>query len=391
MMENMTKMLGITKITSIIVLAVVMSGCGKGNNQATDELITVDVTASYPEKELILQDFMDVEYVALETTDEFLTQGVVEDIGKDIILVKNYRGGDIFVFDRTGKALRKINRSGQGGEEYSQIEHIILDEDNNEMFVKDYQARKILVYDLYGNFKRSFKYADTGYYSFAFNYDRDNLICYKTYLPIDNEQAGYILVSKQDGSITREIHIPVKDIVSPVFRSEEKDMTIMPSFFLTTPYHNSWILTNVSSDTVYNYLPDGNLKPIVVRTPSVHSLDPEVFLFISAFTDRYCFMHTMKKEFNFERMKGFPGTDLVYDKQEKTISKYTIYNDDFSNKQQVNWSEALNQEATTWQCLEAPNLVEAYKEGHLKGRLKEIAAGLDEESNPVIMLLKHKS
>ena len=28
--------------------------------------------------------------------------------------------------------------------------------------------------------------------------------------------------------------------------------------------------------------------------------------------------------------------------------------------------------------------------GELKGGLKEIAAGLDEESNPVLMLVKHK-
>lgn len=32
----------------------------------------------------------------------------------------------------------------------------------------------------------------------------------------------------------------------------------------------------------------------------------------------------------------------------------------------------------------------SYKKGQLKGRLKEIAATLDEESNPVIMLIKHK-
>jgi hypothetical protein len=35
-------------------------------------------------------------------------------------------------------------------------------------------------------------------------------------------------------------------------------------------------------------------------------------------------------------------------------------------------------------------LVEAYKNDELKGRLKEIAAKLNEESNPVIMLVKHR-
>ncbi|MDR1557950.1 MAG: 6-bladed beta-propeller, partial [Tannerellaceae bacterium] len=41
--------------------------------------------------------------------------------------------------------------------------------------------------------------------------------------------------------------------------------------------------------------------------------------------------------------------------------------------------------------LDAYQLVENYKKGKLKeGKLKEIAATLDEDSNPVIMLAKHK-
>ncbi|GHU57547.1 hypothetical protein FACS189411_11400 [Bacteroidia bacterium] len=149
-------------ISAIIVL--ILSGCRGGNKQSTDDIITVDVMASYPEKELILQDFMDVEYIPLETNDDFVCQGLMEDIGRNIMLVRNrINDGDIFVFDRKGKALRKINRKGQGGEEYANISRIILDEDNNEIFVESSSARKILVYDLYGNFKRSFKYIDTSY------------------------------------------------------------------------------------------------------------------------------------------------------------------------------------------------------------------------------------
>lgn len=40
--------------------------------------------------------------------------------------------------------------------------------------------------------------------------------------------------------------------------------------------------------------------------------------------------------------------------------------------------------------LEAYELVEAYGKGLLKGKLKEIAATLNEDSNAVIMLAKYK-
>ena len=45
------------------------------NPSTNTELITIDIESSYPEKELTLQDFVDVEYVPLETTDEFINKG----------------------------------------------------------------------------------------------------------------------------------------------------------------------------------------------------------------------------------------------------------------------------------------------------------------------------
>ena len=95
-----------------------ITGCESGKQPAND-FLTVDITANYPKKELILQDFLDVEYIPLETNDEFITQGSVKAIGKRFVLVTNLlNDGNIFVFDRkTGKAVRKINRKGQGAEE----------------------------------------------------------------------------------------------------------------------------------------------------------------------------------------------------------------------------------------------------------------------------------
>lgn len=151
-----------TNLFSAITFLFIMVACVGTKDQLEYDLITVDVNAKYPKKELILQDFMDVEYIALESSDEYITQGVIKAVGEKIIIVSNRSvDGNIFIFDRkNGKGLRKINRLGQGPEEYSQFTDIILDEDNNEMFVIAYSSRKILVYDLYGNFKRKFKFVN---------------------------------------------------------------------------------------------------------------------------------------------------------------------------------------------------------------------------------------
>ena len=99
-----------TNAVAMLLALVGCMGCGNRSASSVDNLIRVDVMADYPEKELILQDLMDVEYIALETTDDFITKGAVKAIGKDIMLVTN-RGsdGDILVFDKNGKGLRKLS------------------------------------------------------------------------------------------------------------------------------------------------------------------------------------------------------------------------------------------------------------------------------------------
>ena len=78
---------------------------------------------------------------------------VMAGCGGDHSLTNFYDDGNIFVYGRNGKAIRKINRKGQGGEEYVSMRSVSLDEENEEIFVNDFHAKKIRVYDLEGNFK----------------------------------------------------------------------------------------------------------------------------------------------------------------------------------------------------------------------------------------------
>jgi hypothetical protein len=383
------------EITTLAIILIITAGFVGCKESETNHLITVDVTKSYPEKELILQDFMDVEYIPLETNDEFITQGVVMAIGNKYILVKNRSNdGDIFVFDRnTGKALRKINKMGKGPEEYSHLTDIILDEQNNELFVNCLKSKKILVYDLFGNFKRSFNHAEDTRYVNVFNYDNENLIGYNELtLYKDGENRGsepyHLIVSKQDGSVTRNISIPFDVIKTPLIQNGE--MTIASEVSPIIPYQNTWLLVETSSDTVYNCIPEEDkLIPFLVKSPTTN---PVIFLTMGTITDRYCFMTTVKKEFDFTTRRGFMNSDLMYDKQENAVFKPAIFNGDYVKKQKVNMtSHPVNgDEIAAFQNLEAYKLVEAYKKDGLKGKLKEIAAGLNEGSNPVIMVMKYK-
>ena len=385
-------------ILSIILLATMIS-CGGRNNQPTGDILTINVSANFPERTMILQDFMDVEYIVLDDSDDFITQGIVRAVGNDVILVTNQlRDGNIFVFDRnTGEGLRVINRMGQGGQDYSGITSIVLDEENGEIFVQDARGRRrFVVYDLYGNYRRSFAYIDGfNWYDDIFNYDRNHLLVRRGAggFHLEYTQISFSLICKQDGSVTREIEIAEE--------GEHRQLVVLASggsglanssFNTIAPYNNGWMLMHTASDTIFN-LSDGVLTPLITRTPSVHSMRTETFLFPIFFTDQYYFMQTIRREFNFNTGQGFPRTILMYDRQENAIFRAILYNDDFLNRGGIEIdarTRPISHNIAFFEVLQAYQLVDAYENGELSGRLKEIASTLNEESNPVIMLVKHR-
>jgi 6-bladed beta-propeller len=380
--------------TIILLVITICGGCTQTGTQ-DDDFITVDVTANYPHKELVLQDFMDVEYIPLETTEEFLWRGNIRAVSKDIIVATNFKNdGNIFIFDRSGKALKRINHKGGSGEEYNSISRIVLDEENSEIFVNNGYAKKILVYDLDGNFKRRLSVKDNFLFMDMCNFDRENLICNDISNDnsslTSNTRQSFMLISKQDGSVTNGIQIPFKEKKSIEIRTPQDKtgafMAYMPSTVnKIVPYFENYILTELSADTLYKYSLDHTIKPFIVRIPSVQSINPEIFLLPSLLTDRYLFMEAIEKTMDFS------ATNLVYDKQEKALFRYKVYNNDYTDQEEAFLkSRPLNSKIPSCQFLEAEELVNAYQRGKLKGKLKEIAAKLDPEDNPVIMLIKHK-
>lgn len=389
-------------LVNLLMILFVLAGCSGCKQSASqkEDLIEVDVTAKYPKKELILQDIMDVEYIPLESSNEFVTMGWLHAVGKEVIIVRNRNrssDGDIFIFDRNGKALRKINHLGGGGEEYKFLLGVTLDEDNDEIFVNDHWSSKIQVYDLQGNFKRSFKHKEGSQYGMdIYNFDRDHLLCKDVAFDGEGKENKntFLTISKQDGSVKKEIDIPYEQKVSSiVFLKGGNALMPIRNRTLVPGYDNSWILMDNSSDMIYKLMPDYSMEPVIVRTPAIQSMKPGVFLYPAVFTDRYCFMQTVKAEWDWGTNRGHERVNLMYDKEENAVFEYVLHNADIDNEQPVILTSEVtfgNNEIACVLKLEAHELVEAYGKGQLKGRLKEIASTMDEEANPVIMLVKYK-
>lgn len=382
------------KVIFLVAALLGLASC-TGEKKEKEAFITVDITASYPEKDLVLQDFMDVEYVPLETSDEFLAQGNIAFVGENIVVATNMRQGDILLFDRaTGKGIRKINHKGFGPEEYIMPYNVVLFEDKNEMFVNDGPTSKIQVYDLDGNYKRTISYKRGALVTVLIDFDTDNFLSQNIYAP-ENENSGetFLFLSKKDGSMT-DIKVPYQERKSIALVRVNEDGSMQGTFpensDFIDPFRDGWLLTEPSADTIYFYKADRSLKPFIVRTPSVQTMSPEVFLFPGVLTDDYYFMQSVTKEYDFDKNEGMPSTPLVYDVAEQKIYKYTVHNADYEDREENLSKQNVNNKIAFYQALPADELIEALEDGKLKGKLSDIAAHLDIEDNPVVMIVKPK-
>ena len=378
----------------LVLVAILLSSCGSRTANEEDGIIEIDVTKGFPKKELILQEIFDVEYVALETSNEFLTQGKVMDVGRRYITVANQRDGELMIYDRSsGRGIAKFNHKGEGPNEYILPMNVFLDEESGELIVNDGPRETILIYDMEGNFKRSFTSKPGALLTNMFRYDKNFLICEDTYVPENPNasQNSFFLMSLADGAVTN-IQIPYENRVSTMIVKQVGEFVYSssPDNSLILPCEAGWLLMEPSSDTIYSYRNGGELLPVAARTPSVTTMEPPVFLFAGSQTGQYSFLQTVERSYDFEKREGMKTRYLVYDKQSGAINEVVVINRDFKDREENVYARAINPEISFCVPLDPPTLLEANKDGKLSGRLKEIADGLDEEDNPVIMIVKHK-
>ncbi len=365
------------------------------------DLIEVDVTKDYPKKDFNWEDLADIEFIPLETKDDFLCEerACIATLTDNLIVIANWSDGNVFIFDRKGNAVKKFNHQGPSGEEYTKIGQAFFDNNKKELYVNDMFKKKIFVYDLDGNYKRSFGHIKNTQYSDIGDFSENDLICYDASTEYRTDKINpFLIISKQTGAKIREIIIPLEKKLSLSFTQSTNNgsaSTAMPEFPIMK-FENDFIINELSTDTIYLLKQNYELQPIAVRTPPIQSMSPSVFLLTNMNTRRYFFMWTVKKEYNWETNVGFPTTSLVYDRKEKTIHEFKLY---YQGLRIMTYSTSdfpyiertcYVKENTYVGVIQAHVLKKKEKSGELKGRLKEIAASLKEDDNPVLMLIKFK-
>jgi len=280
---NISKKYNMKSRIFFILLLIIISGCQyKNQKYKAGDLPVIDISKNYPKKEIHLQDIADVEYVPLDTT-VVLGMPTLRYVSDKYIVVFDNTQAEVFVFNRNGKILSHFSHRGQGGQEFIKISNLFFDEKNEEIFVSDFSVPRILVYSLTGEYKRTIKYSKDFVFLYAYNFDDSTMLVYD--LAMDNKNYShepYKLMSKKDGSIVSDIDIrlPVRytnRVVEEIEINGQKGTTAQ---YINTSnnlyYGQDFILSEISSDSIYRLTRSGELTPMLVRTPSVHSSQPPI-------------------------------------------------------------------------------------------------------------------
>ena len=347
----------------------------------------IDLNKSYPHKDLVLQDIAEVNYIPIETNDSMLWQG--RDVAYwdgNLMIAGNDHSG-IMVYDGKGKALHAFNRKGNGPKEYIGVDRICYDREKDDLFVLDMLTSRILVYNLKGDFKRSFSLPYTGAHKIKeiVNFGPDELLAYV----YDNV---FVRLSKENGKVLEEKNFRKgKNNVSLMITGENNFRANVHTSSLLPSVSGGYLAAAYTSDTLYRVTPGNHWVAIGTRTPEVSKTDPLEFVRPLLETPRYCFVFSVKRMWDMESNTGFPMTAYWIDKTNNQVYEYEKVSDANCEGSSIALDHfAAAEKGWGVSCYYTLGLLKALEQGKLKGKLKEIAEKLNPEDNPVLVLVKFK-
>ena len=387
------------KKTTIYLMALWLIGFSACTNQQKENngpLPVADFEKEYPEKDLLVSEHADVEYIRLETTDEVLLDGIASlylSVTDRFIVTNNMREGRIFVFDRQGKHLHNFMRKGQSGEEFVFANRVRVDDKAEEIFVLD-TRNKVLVYTLDGKFKRVLDIPKDMRADDLWNYDDEWLLSYDSYnLDIPNKECSeqpFFLLSKKEGSVKR-IDVNAKDRIGPRIYFEQNGQKGVMSVSFNYIYKNGdeFVLSELGNDTVF-MLKQGKVSPLLVRTPGSKAKEVRSMMSAPLKLGDYIGVAEAPKKLELENTK-FATKDVF-------LNLKTGEGCILGLKDDVNFVEPTGIRHSN-ERVEAPKnhilwmpdtdrLFQWKEEGKLKGKLAEMLEDMSEDDNPILIIYK---
>ncbi|MBN2632406.1 MAG: 6-bladed beta-propeller [Bacteroidales bacterium] len=384
----------------LLLLPAVFTSCKNSNSESEKSLLIYDLKELPRQTTLKLSDLSvkDIQYLPLETTEESVIPGIRKIIRADnYFLVQAF--SDIFMFRYDGSFVTKIGIVGRGPNEFTVAHDIDIDQENGNIYLIDGWQQKFLVYSGNGEFIRTFHYPVRS--AVNFRIIQDGILCYNLNTMGDVE-TSYILLDTT-GQIIKSFpnkYPWTRTLPTLAFQNEN-------IFFR---YNDRLLTKTVYCDTLYVFrnkdfepysiidIGDRRITP-EVRTGSEaefimkHYINPMNLFEFADYLYYEFFVPLNEKPEGLSVIASKDGSyKVLFDPEKDLINDIdggpVIWpKAAWDDNTVVSWTEAMKLKT----LVASENFRNCKPEfPEKKKELESLAAGLKEEDNPVLILIRFK-
>ena len=240
--------------SAVFIAALLLGSCNQ-NAEVTNlsSNYTIDTIVSASTSDTPLDSIIaKIEYVKLKSTEEHPVGGIDNLlITPEHIIVADYNlAKSIFIFDRQGVIQTVISRHGRGPQEYLSIFDVVLTPDQKRIAVLDNYGKKILYFDLAGNF---LFHKDTPFYPIFFKYLDDENMLMVTY-GLGADDPGLVSYPHNNDLLyCTDTTMQIKKSFMPNQFSKEFGASCTPK---VKQFNSRVFASHIYSDTIYQVTPE---------------------------------------------------------------------------------------------------------------------------------------
>ncbi|WP_420385622.1 6-bladed beta-propeller [Roseivirga sp.] len=243
------------KTLFLIVFCLTVSACSSGGDETestsslpvvSDDFVSYDMINGVETKHFA-ELIESVEFTRLEETDESLL-GYANNylIHNDRVIFTSGNEGDIYVFTTTGELVNRINRKGEGPEEYEYVQDMWMEGDSLVIYSR---GRYIKWYSLEGDFLKAKDFRIEAGHVIPY---RDGYAMDVMYAVLD-DSLRFNFAFVDEGLRTRQTHLPAGESLN--FRIYTSNSTV-------NTYKEGILYQRLMGDTTY-YFNEEKFSPMV--------------------------------------------------------------------------------------------------------------------------------
>jgi len=395
---------------TLIALSTAIISCNSGVDKGADNNKVIDIEKSIGKTAVVKLSEVakSIDYIPLETNDSVLISYISRIICENDKIYVTDNSDKLYIFDLSGKYLNTLFRKGRGPGEYINLRNFKVDEKSGNILVLDYTG-DISIYDTNLNFVKKIKSPVKDVNFYTFETIGDSLFAAANFIVADNTPCNMIFFNDSSELINSYKFRPID------FISNGEDVPLRMNHPVLSKFGDEIRFFSVKSDTIFSInrggeariaytIKQGKYKEPERVTFEDFSSQNSPFISISPYyteTDNKIFLTlTLRNRTTEPIVRDSRSYTIANGLFNKTVGKFSILAqsvkgitglmDDLKEGPPF-WPEVSNSQQDLISYKNASMIITyAHEQPEAGDFIKELAAKLNENSNPVVIIAKTK-